>query len=386
MKFNNQRFFNATKEKISAKDPVAERVIKITPASGGWLTSPSFQVYYTFGNAKLSDATIAPEEATYTYSGKAAAVSYNVTIGTTALRPGTDYELEGYYKYPESGAAYEAITAAKANKSLIEEKLSGFGSKVTPKDVGRYVLVIKAVNGSHYEGYNIAEFSIVHADFTAALKDSAKPVKYGDDSRKKPDNDELVVTGLRGEELTAKSADSTEDGFTVFLDETQKFEPRTNARIYVEGTGGYSGCKIPVDYSIFADISPATGSDYDFSKANLSLESHTSESNCLGLTLKNDGDYPLIGSTDEIFNPSTLTLEDKKGVKIPSTYLTTTVTGIDSEDNLTTVGKKMITVSGASGKPVTGSRYYYVEVFADLSTAGLELRVNGKAYPTQRLW
>ena len=77
-----------------------------------------------------------------------------------------------------------------------------------------------------------------------------------------------------------------------------------------------------------------------------------------------------IGSTDERFNPSTLTLENK-GVKIPSTYLTTTVTGIDSETTLDH-GKKKITVSGASGKPVTGSRDYYVEVFADLSTAGLE--------------
>ncbi len=388
VKFNNQKFFNATKEKISAKDPDAGRVIKITPASGGWLTSPSLQVYYTFGNAKLSDATIAPKEKEYTYSGDTVNLDYTVTIGnSTTLTLGTDYEVVGYYE--ETEALKTTIDdAIKTPSSIRNDNLTQFGTSLgttPPTDVGKYVFVIGAVAGSHYEGYNIARFSIVHADFTAALKDSAKPVKYGDDSRKKPDNDELVVTGLRGEELTAKSADSTEDGFTVFLDETQKFEPRTNARIYVEGTGGYSGCKIPVDYSIFADISPASGSDYDFSKANLSLESHTSESNCLGLTLKNDGDYPLIGSTDEIFNPSTLTLEDKKGVKIPSTYLTTTVTGIDSEDNLTTVGKKMITVSGASGKPVTGSRYYYVEVFADLSTAGLELRVNGKAYPGDQI-
>lgn len=392
VEFNNQRFFNATKEKISAKDPVAGRVIKITPASGGWLTStsPSLQVYYTFKNAKLSDATIAPKEKEYTYSGAPVNLNYTVTIGnSTTLTLGADYEADykvvGYYK--ETAELKTIIdNAIKTPSSIKDDNLSQFGTNLgttPPTNVGKYVFVIGSAAGSHYDGYNIARFSIVHADFTAALKDSAEPVLYGDNSRKAPDEGDLVVTGLGGK-LSYQTPGSTNDGYTIVQDETQDFIPRTDARIYVEGTGGYSGCKIPVYYSIFAKISPVSG-DYDFSKANLRLESHINDSSCLGLTLKNTGEVPCIGSTTESFDLSTLTLTDGNGVTIPNNYLTATVVGIDSEDNLTTVGKKMITVSGASGKPVTGSRYYYVEVFADLSTAGLELRVNGKAYPGDQI-
>ena len=390
VKFNNQRFFNATKEKISAKDPDAGRVIKITPASGGWLTSPSFQVYYTFKNAKLSDATIAPEGATYIYSGKDAAVSYNVTIGTTALRSGTDYELEGYYKYPESGVAYEAITAAKANKSLIGEKLSGFGDKVTPKNVGRYVLVIKAVNGSHYEGYNIAEFSIERPNnFSSVTTAAGLSVEYkGAAGTAVPTadmlKDKLTVIGVNGEKLDPSDNDSI-DGYEIVSDAEQMNKPRTDAWVWVKGTGNYAGCEEKVFYSIVANISPNESPNFSRTEPYTKLAEFTSASSCLKLTLKNDGDngLPFIDETTR-FDLSKLTLSDGS-VTLDRDCLTIDVFGLNGSDNdLKSIGKKRIKVSGATEKPVTGAREYYVEVFADISTADVTLQVDGKDVdPTQ---
>lgn len=387
VKFNDSSLFTVSRGLISAN--YEDKKIIMTPVRTGWLGAsqnpPKIEVDYTFTAAKLSDAdiTFTPSE-NYTYSGSQANVDFDVTIGKATkslLTPRVDYQVLGYGAYSGDELTDEKIKTIKdvlnATTGNINTVLKDSGillSQDKPESVGKYVLVIGPATNNNYTGYNIAKFNIVRSTITAALSDSNFSVTYGS-AENAPESDNLVVTGENGESLTCG---------TDYVIGVPNITGPGDASVTIEGKGNYKGSQV-ITYRVVADISPASGSDYDFSKANLSLESHTSKSNCLGLTLKNDGDYPLIGSTDESFNPSTLTLEDKKGVKIPSNYLTTTVTGIDSEDNLTTVGKKMITVSGASGKPVTGNREYYVEVFADLSTAVLTLKVGGKEYPGNQI-
>lgn len=379
---------------ISATD--TDKRIIVTPTSASWLRTTNnnkeaeIRVEYAFTDASLSDATIAPEKATYTYSGKAAAVSYNVTIGTTALDPKTDYELVGYYKYPESGDAYDAIEAAKADKSLIGEKLSGFGSTVTPQDVGRYVLVIKAKDGSHYKGYNIAEFSIERPNnFSSVTTAAGLSVEYkGAAGTAVPTadmlKDKLTVIGVNGEKLAPSGNDSI-DGYKIVPDDEQINKPRTDAWVWVKGTGNYAGCEEKVFYSIVANITPNESLDFSKTEPYTTLANYTSKSICLPLTLKNDDDngLPFIDETTR-FDLSKLTLSDGS-VTLDRDYLTIDVFGLNGSDNdLKSIGKKWIKVSGATGKPVTGAREYYVEVFADISTADVTLQVDGKDVdPTQ---
>ncbi len=389
VKFNDSSLFTVSKGLISAND--TDRKIIMTPVRTGWLGAsqnpPKIEVDYTFTAAKLSDAdiTFTPSE-NYTYSGSPADVDFNVTIGKTTkslLTPGVDYQVLGYGAY--SGDEFtdekiktikDAVNASTGAINTVLKNLDISLSKDKPESVGKYVLVIGPATNNNYTGYNIAKFSITKDTIgSIEFRNPEYFVTYKGAGTDTPSASELIVKGENGRELEATD-------YTIEIEEGKK--PNDAAVVWAKGVGNYSGSKF-LTYPVKADISPASGSDYDFSKANLSLESHTTDSNCLKLTLKNDGDYPLIGSTDKIFNPSTLTLEDKKGVKIPSTYLTTTVTGIDSEDNLTTVGKKKITVSGAAGKPVTGTREYYVKVFADLSTAVLTLKVGGKEYPGNQI-
>lgn len=392
VKFNDSSLFTVSKGLISAND--TDKKIIMTPVRTGWLGAsqnpPKIEVDYTFTAAKLSDATITftPSNAEYTYTGAEAALDYKVTIGagSTLLTEGKDkdYTINGYYKIPDSGTEKTAIEAAIKDKTTIGDELSSFGDKLTspPKDCGNYALVIEGVTGGNYQGYNIAQFSIKNAGFTAVLSDSAKPVIYGD-TKIKPEANDLIVTGVNGEKLLEKTAGSAEDGYVIDSVNSSDIYPRTDAVVNIIGTGNYKGSSQQVIYRIVADISE--NAEKKFNTTNLGLsDAYKEEDNCLPLTLENDGVYPYVidNGTKKDFNLSTLTLsyvENSKEVKLPSSYLRTTVTGVESESSLTTVGKKKIVVEAASGAPVTGKRTYYVKVLGDISTASATFEAGGKS-------
>ena len=382
VKFNDSSLFTVSRGLISANDE--DKKIIMTPVRTGWLGAsnnpPKIEVDYTFGKASLSDAKInfTPSSAEYTYSGNAAAVSYSVRLGNSTLTPGTDYELNGYYAYPNSGDAKTAIDAAIADKTKIGEKLTSFGDNLgttAPTKAGNYVLVIGGVTNGHYEGYNIEKFSIATATFTAALADPDNfSVTYGAD-KKAPVADDLVVTGANGA-LSQKASDSADDGY--YIDpETANPEPGINSGVVnIKGTGNYKGCTKQVTYKVVADISSSATKDFKDTNLSLTDDHLVGGTKALELRLKNDNGLPFIGDSSNRFDPSTLTLSDGT-VTLQSSYLKTTVSGINSSDSLTTVGKKKITIEASNGAPVTGSREYYVEVFADISTAEISLEANG---------
>jgi len=383
-------------DKISATDK--DKRIIVTPTSGSWLRTTinnkeaEIRVAYDFDKATLSDAKIIPKEGEYTYSGAAVNLDYTVTIGnsTTLIRDtdDADYKVVGYYKYPDSGEVKTNIDKAIANPSLIAES-PNFGTNLNnpPKDVGEYVFVIGPASNSNYEGYNIAKFEIKPASFTAELRDPDNFfVTYGAEkkapkgtTKDQPNGGDLVVTGATGETLYEQT-DHTKDGY--YIETVDKSPaPGTDAEVTIWGTGNYGGSKI-VQYKSVADIS--SGVAPNFEKTNLSLtDENLNPDKPLELRLKNDSGLPFIKGTSNRFDLNTLTLSLSDGtVPLQSSWLEATVSGVDgSSDSLTTVGKKKITIEKAASDPnapVTGKReYYYVEVFADISTAEVSLRATG---------
>lgn len=392
VKFNDSSLFTVSRGLISANDE--DKKIIMTPVRTGWLGAsndpPKIEVNYSFTAAKLSDAAITPKDAEYTYSGAAVNLDYTVTIGSsTTLIRDTDYKVVGYYKYPSEATTEKTKIDSAINNPSSITKETNFDGKLTdpPKDVGEYFFVIGPASNSNYEGYNIAKFEIKPASFTAELRDPDNFfVTYGAEkkapkgtTKDQPNDGDLIVTGATGETLYEQT-DHTKDGY--YIETVVKSPaPGTDAEVTIWGTGNYGGSKI-VQYKSVANI--RSGVTPNFEKTNLSLtDENLDPDKPLELRLKNDSGLPFIKDTSTRFDLKTLTLSLSDGtVPLQSSWLEATVSGVDgSSDSLTTVGKKKITIEKAAdapGAPVTGKReYYYVEVFADISTAEVSLRATG---------
>lgn len=379
VKFNDSSLFTVSKGLINADD--AEKKILMSPVSTGWLAAsnnpPKIEVNYSFTAAKLSDAAITPKDAEYTYSGTAVNLDYTVKIGsTTTLVRDTDYKVVGYYKYLGSGTEKTTIDNAIANPSSITDSMN-FGTNLNnpPTDVGEYVFVIGPASNSNYDGYNIARFSIKSAGFTAAFAESGFSVAYGS-NKLVPVAEDLIVTGVNGELLSYDG----ENGYTIEVEEGSNQKPTNAAVVNIKGKGNYKDASKQLTYPVVANISSGLGGEKpNFTNTTLTDDYlKTTGTKVLELWLKNDGGLPFIGSSSTRFDPDALELSDGTA-KISSSDLTVTISGVGNgnEDSPYTVGKKIVTISGKPGAPVKGSREYYVEVFADISTAEISLEANG---------
>ena len=378
---------------ISATD--TDKRIIVTPTSASWLRTTNnnkeaeIRVAYDFDNASLSDAKIIPKEGEYTYSGATVNLDYTVTIGSsTTLIRDTDYKVVGYYKYPSEATTEKTnIDSAINNPSSITSE-PNFGTKLdgAPKDVGEYVFVIGPASNSNYEGYNIARFSIKSAGIKAKLKDPGSfSVTYGDTNNNAPKPTDLDVVDAYGNPVNFVTNDS-DTGYKIGTVDSSTIYPRTDAEVDIIGTGNYAGSSDKVQYKVKANIDNGLTTDMpDFSITNLYLtNSNLKAGDALQLTLKNNDGYPYIDvASTTRFDPETLTLSymdtaDNK-ITLDHSWLEVTVTDPNGgASNLTTVGKKTITITPAENAPVKGTREYNVEVFADISTADITLEAGSK--------
>lgn len=371
---------------ISATD--TDKRIIVTPTSSSWLRTTNnnkeaeIRVAYDFDNASLSDAeiTLEPSNGEYAYTGSSVEPKYMVTMGGSTLSEGTDYVLVGYSKIDKDKVLPKPSEVTDSTLSNIGTKLN---ENEKPTNAGTYAFVIGPAEGGHYSGYNIAKFTIDTAKLTATVIDpeSFSVIYKGENTElPTPTKDNLSVTGVDGTPLNYTGEGSKEDGYYIKPDKDMVKKPRTNATAWVCGTGNYENANDDVSYSIIANIKK--DETPNFEKTNLGLtDTYSDSNNCFPLTLDSNGGltYSTTDGTKKSFNLTDLTLSDgtKNGELKYGEHLTAIVTGINSDNNIATVGKKQITIEAATDAPVKEKRYYYVEVFGDISTAELTFYAGG---------
>lgn len=227
--------------------------------------SVEYKIKYNLGKATISGIN-----SSYEYKGSAWEPAPSVTIGTTTLSPGTDYEVT-YANNLNVGTATLTITAPTSSATTKGSNAKTF--KITPI----------AINNNNTE----VIFDPSEVTFTGQTLHPLPTVKYG------------ATTLTINEDYTVEWPLDNKPGVK---------------NVTVRGTGNYIGNVTNGQYTITpADISKATinveDADYAGGQGYPVIPNYTISYN--GIDLIKDGDYTFTCSNNEEVGPATITFTGK---------------------------------------------------------------------------
>ncbi|MBE5898447.1 MAG: fibronectin type III domain-containing protein [Lachnospiraceae bacterium] len=306
--YNGRTLVEGTDYKLEWQDntnPGTAKVV-VKPADGNTFyvgqASATFNIKYN-----LANATISGIKSSYEYKGSAWEPAPSVTIGTTTLSLGTDYEVT-YANNLNVGTATLTITAPSGSETTKGSKATTF--KITPI----------AINNSN----TTVLFDPAEIEFTGQPLQPLPTVKYN------------------GQQLTIN-----ED----YLVEWPLDNKPGVKNVTVRGTGNYIGNVTNGQYTITpADISKATINveDADYAGGQPVIPNYTISYN--GIDLIKDGDYTVTCSNNEQVGTATITFTGK-GCFTGSTTINFNVQQTDLSKGTVKVDGNSSIYTGSAIKP-----------------------------------